>query len=488
MHVRRGPSSSADWLFMEHVTITPRDPFRFSSVIGDARTDLFAVAAAQEAVDRLRGRSVINVNSTAAGGGVAEMLHVLLGLIRGVGVDARWFVIDGNPEFFEVTKRLHNHLYGAAGDGGDLGENEHQIYEDALWPEKDPLASHARDGDIVVLHDPQTAGLAEHAKRLGCNVVWRCHVGIDEQNDFSRIGWEFLRPYLEPFVDHYVFTDRKFAPDWVRADQLSVIWPSIDPFAPKNQDLDDATVEAILTYVGLIDGEPGDTVFERTDGSPGRVERMCDVVRTGPPPTADVPLVVQISRWDTMKDMAGVMQAFAEYVDSGRTAQLVLAGPVVSAVADDPEGAGVLQDCWNQWRRMPHTVRSRVQLVCLPMHDLEENAVIVNALQRHAHVVAQKSLAEGFGLTAAEAMLKGTPVIASAVGGLVDQVIDGESGLLVQDPTDLEAFGEAVCRILDDDDFRRRLGEGARARAIETHLGDTHLLRWLDVVRALSDD
>jgi trehalose synthase len=166
----------------------------------------------------------------------------------------------------------------------------------------------------------------------------------------------------------------------------------------------------------------------------------------------------------------------------------VLAGPVVSAVADDPEGGQVLQDCWNQWRRLPHAVRARVQLVCLPMHDLEENAVIVNALQRHARVVAQKSLAEGFGLTAAEAMLKGTPVVASAVGGLVDQVIDGESGLLVQDPTDLEEFGTAVCRILDDDEFRRRLGAGARARAIATHLGDTHLLRWLDVVRTLYDD
>jgi trehalose synthase len=473
---------------MDDVTITPRDPFRFASVIGETRTDLLAVEAAQEALERLRGRSVININSTAAGGGVAEMLHVLLGYIRGVGVDARWMVIDGNPEFFTVTKRLHNHLYGAAGDGGELGAAEHRIYDDALLAEKDALAAHARAGDIVVLHDPQVAGLAEAAAQLGCKVVWRCHVGIDEQNDLSRIGWEFLRPYLEPFVDHYVFSDRRFAPEWVAPDDLSVIWPSIDPFAPKNQHLDDATVEAILTHVGLIAGTPGETVFERADGSPGRVELMCDVVRTGPPPGPDVPLVAQISRWDAMKDMGGVMQAFAEYVDSGRTAQLVLAGPVVSAVADDPEGGQVLQDCWNQWRQLPHAVRSRVQLVCLPMHDLEENAVIVNALQRHAHVVAQKSLAEGFGLTAAEAMLKGTPVVASAVGGLVDQVIDGESGLLVQDPTDLEAFGAAVCRILDDDEFRRQLGEGARQRAIETHLGDTHLRKWLDVVRALHAD
>ncbi len=470
---------------METVSIVPRDPFRFSSVIGDDRTDQFAVAAAGEALERLHGRSVINVNSTAAGGGVAEMLHVLLGLIRGVGVDARWVVIGGNPEFFDVTKRLHNHLYGTAGDGGSLGEAEHEIYESTLQPERDELSAHARPDDVIVLHDPQTAGLAEHAHRLGCKVVWRCHVGIDEQNERSLVGWEFLRRYLEPFVDHYVFTDRRFAPDWVDQDRLSVIWPSIDPFSPKNQELDDATVEAILTHVGLIDGTRGDTLFERTDGSPGRVELMCDVVRTGPPPTPDVPLVVQVSRWDSMKDMGGVMQAFADHVDGGRNAELILAGPVVSAVADDPEGGQVLEDCWNQWRHLPHAVRSRVTLACLPMHDLEENAVIVNALQRHAHIVAQKSLAEGFGLTAAEAMLKGTPVIASAVGGLVDQVIDGESGLLVHDPTDLAEFGAAVCRILDDDDVRRRLGEGARARAIETHLGDTHLLRWLDVIRAV---
>lgn len=473
---------------MEHVTITPRDPFRFASVIGEERTELLAVDAATEAIDRLRGRSVINVSSTAAGGGVAEMLHVLLGLIRGAGVDARWFVIDGSAEFFEITKRLHNHLYGAVGDGGELGEAEHEIYEDTLQPERDALAAHARTGDVVVLHDPQVAGLAACARQLGCKVVWRCHVGIDQPNDCSRIGWEFLRRYLEPSVDHFVFSDRRFAPDWVEADRLSVIWPSIDPFAPKNQHLDDVKVEAILTHVGLIDGTPGDTGFERTDGSPGRVELMCDVVRTGPSPGPDVPLVVQVSRWDSLKDMGGVMQAFADHVDSGRTAQLVLAGPSVSAVADDPEGAEVLRDCFDQWRQLPHAVRARVQLVCLPMHDLDENAVIVNALQRHAHVVVQKSLAEGFGLTAAEAMLKGTPVVASAVGGLVDQVIDGQSGLLVQDPTDLEEFGTAVCRLLDEDDLRQRLGEAARARAIETHLGDTHLRRWLDVVRCLDLD
>ena len=165
----------------------------------------------------------------------------------------------------------------------------------------------------------------------------------------------------------------------------------------------------------------------------------------------------------------------------------MLAGPVVSAVADDPEGGEVLQDCWRQWRELTHAVRARVQLVCLPMHDLDENAAIVNTLQRHAAVVGQKSLAEGFGLTVAEAMFKGTPVVASAVGGIVDQVTDGVTGRLIADPTDLETFGRAVCELLDDSRYAHRLGDAGRRRVIEAHLGDTHLERWLEVVDAVLD-
>ncbi len=473
---------------METVQVRTRNPQSFEHVVGVERADDLTLVVGAEALERLRGRAVVNINSTAAGGGVAEMLHVLLGYVRGVGIDTSWLVIGGEPEFFDITKRIHNHLYGTAGDGGPLGPHEHEVYEATLVPERDALASYVRPGDIVIIHDPQPAGLAEHAKRLGCHVVWRCHVGIEEQNDASREGWEFLRPYLEPFVDHYVFTDRQFLPDWVPEDRYTTIWPSIDPFSPKNQDMSPETVEAILTRVGLIAGREGDTTFLHTDGSPGRVERMCDIVRTGPPTAPDTPMVVQVSRWDVMKDMVGVMDAFATYVDSGRDAELVLAGPVVSAVADDPEGALVLQECWNHWRGLPHAIRRRVQLVCLPMHDLEENAAIVNALQRHATIVTQKSIAEGFGLTVAEAMLKGTAVVASAVGGIVDQVIDGETGRLIADPTDLEEFGSAICELLDDDDLRRHLGAGGRARALETHLGDTHLERWLQVINSVLAD
>lgn len=416
------------------------------------------------------------------------MLHVLLGYVRGVRLDVRWFVIDGDAPFFAITKRIHNHLYGTAGDGGPLGSAEHDVYRSICETNSHELAASVRPGDVVILHDPQTAGLAERLASIGCHVVWRCHVGIDRPNEHSTAGWEFLRPYLEPFVDHYVFTDARFPPDWVPEKRCSIIWPSIDPFSPKNQALPDATVEAILTHVGIIAGRTGDTSFERLDGSPARVESYCDLIRTGPAPSPGTPLIVQISRWDRMKDMAGVMSAFAAHVDSGRDAELVLAGPVVTAVADDPEGGRVLQECWELWRQLPHAIRCRVQLVCLPMHDLEENAAIVNALQRHAAVVVQKSLAEGFGLTVAEAMLKGTPVVASAVGGIVNQVVDGETGRLIADPADLRSFGEAVCELLDDRESARRLGEAGRHRALESHLGDVHLQRWLQMIDVLLDD
>lgn len=458
---------------------------RLADSVGRDRADALAVTMAAAARARIGERAIINVNSTSAGGGVAEMLHVLLGYVRGARLDVRWLVIEGDAPFFALTKRLHNHLYGGVGDGGPLGPDEHEIYRRTAEVNGHELAVSARAGDIVILHDPQTAGLAERLKSIGCHVVWRCHVGIDERNEHSEVGWQFLRPYLEPFVDHYVFTDSRFAPEWVPGARCSIIWPSIDPFSPKNQELGDEAVEAILTHVGIIAGRTGDTSFERLDGSPARVESYCDIVRTGPPPAPDTPLIVQISRWDRMKDMSGVMSAFASHLDSGRDIQLVLAGPVVTAVADDPEGAEILRECWQQWRDLPHAIRSRVQLVCLPMHDLDENGAIVNALQRHATIVSQKSLAEGFGLTVAEAMLKGTPVIATAVGGIVHQVADGETGRLIDDTTDLASFGQAVCELLEDRELAGRLGDAGRRRALEAHLGDVHLGRWLGVIEAL---
>jgi trehalose synthase len=252
---------------------------------------------------------------------------------------------------------------------------------------------------------------------------------------------------------------------------------SIDPFSAKNEPMSHRNVRLALGYVGLLDGdgEPPIVPFARRDGSPGRMNRHVDVVQSGPAAPADAPEVIQVSRWDWMKDMAGVMGGFAKHVDPALGAHLILAGPAVTGVADDPEAAQVYDDCVQRWRRLPHATRGRVHLACVPMSDPDEAAAIVNALQRHATVVVQKSLAEGFGLTVAEAMWKSKAIVASAVGGIKDQVTDGEHGRLIEDPHDLAAFGAAVDRLLREPAEAARLGTNARVRALEEFLGDRHL-------------
>jgi len=216
-----------------------------------------------------------------------------------------------------------------------------------------------------------------------------------------------------------------------------------------------------------------------------RVIRPAEVIREGSAPRADLPLVVQVSRWDRMKDMRGVLEAFVEHVPG--PAHLVLAGPAVAGVTDDPEGAEVWAETAAAWAAAPAEPRSRVHLAAIPMIDPIENALVVNALQQHARVVTQKSLAEGFGLTVAEAMWKSRPVVASAVGGIVDQILDTETGLLVADPYDLAGFGASVSRLLDDPVEAERLGRNARAYVAERFLADRHLLQYAALVGRLLD-
>ncbi len=417
------------------------------------------------------------------------MLRALLPWVRGAGIDTRWVVVAGENDFFEVTKRVHNHIYGFIGDGGPLGDAERAVYDRTSADNAQELRALVRPGDIVVLHDPQTAGLVESMKAAGATVVWRCHIGRDVPNGLSEQGWAFLRPYLDA-VDRVVVTRSCFAPEWLGRDLVTVIPPSLDPFSPKNQAMSDDMVRRILVDTGLVQGLPGPEpvpAFVRADGSPGRVDRHADIVQCGPPVDIDVPLVVQISRWDHTKDMAGVMRAFADTVALSTPAHLMLVGPSVAGVADDPEGGGVLLECLEQWQLLPHAARSRVHLACLPMSDIDENAAIVNAIQRHAAVVVQKSLAEGFGLTVAEAMWKGRPVVASAVGGIQDQIVDGESGVLLSDPRDLPTFGAVVRELLEDKPLADRMGKAAGERATELFLGDTHLERWADLLLAVLD-
>ena len=201
---------------------------------------------------------------------------------------------------------------------------------------------------------------------------------------------------------------------------------------------------------------------------------------------AEARLVLQVSRWDRLKDMAGVLTGFTDALaDLPADVHLVLAGPDVTSVSDDPEGGQVLATCRELWAGLDRSRRQRVHLVLLPMDDVDENAHLVNALQRRADVVVQKSLVEGFGLTVAEAMWKGRPVVASRVGGIQDQVTDGRDGLLLDDPRDLVTFGDTLARLLHDPHLSARLGATAHERVYEDFLGDRHLEKWVALFEGL---
>jgi trehalose synthase len=307
-------------------------------------------------------------------------------------------------------------------------------------------------------------------------------------NDLSRSGWDFLRRDLEQ-ANGFVFTRRTYAPAFLPSSQVWVIPPSIDPFSPKNQYLEPETVKAILARAGILSttsAENSGTVdpsYTRRDGSPGLVGQPATVVADELPRASD-PLVVQVSRWDRLKDMAGVMRGFAEHVAPFGPGRLVLAGPSVESVLDDPEGGVIFAECLAQWERLAPPLRSRTVLATLPMADADQNAAIVNALQRHARIIVQKSLAEGFGLTVAEGMWKARPVIGSATGGITDQIAPG-TGVLLADPMDLAEFGGAVLRLQDDPELARRLGAAAHDHVRENFVGDVHLLRYADLFTTL---
>jgi trehalose synthase len=396
-------------------------------------------------------------------------------------------VIQGNDPFFALTKRIHNNLHSAPGDGGPLGDAEREIYESALAPNIEEFCELVKPQDVVIIHDPQPAGLIPPLKeRIGVSVIWRCHVGIDTPSELSRRAWNFLRPYVEP-ADAYVFSRKAFVWEGLDDDKIELIAPVIDAFSPKNQDLDAATVGGILRVAGLNDdGAEGQPVFQREDGTPARVERRAEVFeeRMLRP---DDPMVLQVSRWDRLKDPLGVIKGFVDHVAPSTDAHLVYAGPAVEAVADDPEGVEVLQEARDYYDSLAPEARERVHLACLPMDELDENAAIVNALQRRANVVVQKSIAEGFGLTVAEAMWKARPVVASRIGGIQDQIVDGVSGILLDDPADLAAYGAAVRELLEDPQRAEQMGREAMERVRDEFLAMRSLLQYFALIQRLTE-
>ena len=380
-----------------------------------------AVERIQRKADALKGLHVAHVNSTYYGGGVAELLDSLTLLMNGVGIKAGWRVIQGAPDFFGITKKMHNAL-----QGGDLHmtDMKTEIYEGIIH--ENAIRNHLDHHDMVVVHDPQPLPLITHYQRKG-PWIWRCH--IDLSNPHQEL-WNYLSNYIELYNAVIVSI-----PDYQRElDTPQVFFmPAIDPFSIKNKEMDEAEIDERLDHYGIPD---------------------------------DLPLVVQISRFDRWKDPLGVIQAFKQAREAyGFDATLVLLGNVAT---DDPEGEEVYESLLSE-RDERIVILSR------------EDTSLVNALQRRAAVVLQKSLSEGFGLTVTEAMWKGQPVIGGDVGGIRYQIEDGENGFLVDS---VDEAAHRIGQLVQDPDMRQRMGQQARESVRDQFLMTRLLEQYLDLFSA----
>lgn len=372
----------------------------------------------------VRGKNVKMVNSTAVGGGVAEMLNRLVPLLDELEVHTRWEVITGGNDFFEVTKSFHNALHGA----------EYSLTQAA----KDVFLQHNElnrqrmtfDEDVVVIHDPQPAGLIASKKDHNARWIWRCHIDLSNPNPDV---WAFLKPFVEQY-DATIFSSPSFARRLPVPQYL--FYPCIDPLSEKNKELEQDYIQGVCDNFGI------------------------DCSR---------PVVTQISRFDRLKDPLGVVQAYKmakRYVDF----QLVLAG---GGAADDPEGNAVLQEVKDVVGDDPDVI-----ILNLPPWS----ALEINAIQRASTLVVQKSLREGFGLTVTEALWKGKPTIASAVGGIPTQIIDRLTGVLVHS---VEGCAYQIRYLLTHPEFAQQLGRNGREHVKENFLMTTNVRRWLLLFRIL---
>jgi len=466
------------------VSLGPQPISRYAQILGDEFGRVEAVA--EEAADHLAGRVVWNVNSTALGGGVAEMIRAYLPYVLDGGIDARWLVLQEDPAFFVLTKRIHNNLHGKPGDEGPLGKREQRYYSDALAESERALTGLISAGDVVILHDPQTAGLVPAIKEHGATVIWRCHVGTDEENHLTRRAEDFLAGFVQT-ADASVFSRAEYVFDELPDGHSTVIPPGIDAFTSKNEEVEPKLRDAVNVCIGLARGDRGQApVFRRSDGGRGEIRASAQVIHEAPL-NDETPLIAQVSRWDRLKDHAGVLEMFARHLENPE-AHLALVGPDCTSVDDDPEGSRVFAEVLAAYMELPKGIRSRVHIVSLPQQNLEESAFMVNAIQRRADVIVQKSIAEGFGLTVTEGMWKSRPLVASRVGGIQDQIENGRSGTLIEDPADLESFAEAVDELLVDEDRVSSFGEAGHERIRSGFLAVQRLTDHYGLIASVATD
>lgn len=374
--------------------------------------------------EQVRGRTFLHVNSTRQGGGVAEILYRLVPMLNDLGIKAGWEVIAGSPEFFQVTKAFHNALQG----------EEQVITEEMLDQYRAVTAENAGKiplgADLVLIHDPQPAALVEH-RPVGGKWAWRCHIDIARP---QRRVWNFLRRYVVQY-DAAIFSLPKFAQRLPIPQFL--IYPSIDPLSDKNRELAEGEAEGILSRLQV---------------------------------PQDKPILLQVSRFDRFKDPVGVINAY-RLVKRRTDCRLILAG---GGAADDPEGKTVLAEVREAAGRDPD-----IQVLELaPDAHLE-----INALQRAATIVLQKSTKEGFGLTVAEAMWKAKPVIGGAVGGITVQILYDTTGYTVNS---VEGAAFRVRQLLNNPDQRARLGRVAREYVRRNFLITRHLGDYLTLLKLLT--
>lgn len=420
---------------------------------------------------RLGDRAVWHISSTAVGGGIAELLRTAVDYHAVSGIRCGWLVPEGNSDFFHLTKQLHHHLHGSAGPGLSLSPEAHDLYTQVTTAQARATLHHLSPGDLVVLHDPQTLGMAPILVRAGMRVAWRSHIGTTTCSPLVQAAWDFLAPFLA-WPLRCVFSSPSYVPAQVGHTQARVIYPTIDPDSPKCRSMPETEVHDLLSGLGLQCLRP-----ERSRAAEPAVDdylrHRTRVLHDEPlPPQASV--VLQLARWDPLKDMLGVLEGFVHHIAPVNSAHLILAGPDPDDIPDDPENAAVFAEIHHRYSALPVSVRRRIHLVVLGLanttQDLQANAVLVNALQRRASVICQKSLHEGFGLAVTEAMWKHRPVVASAVGGICEQLTPDVHGLLLEDPTDLAAFGNAVTTVLTNEAVRQRMTQAAYARCTEMFL------------------
>lgn len=385
----------------------------YGEIVGmDTLEELYLLA------EPLRGKSALHINSTAVGGGVAEILSRMVPLFNELGISTRWEVIKGGEAFYAVTKKFHNALHG---DPQEISPKDYQIYEDTL---DQNLADLNLDSDFVFIHDLQPAALVKKRKELKNHWVWRCHIDLSQPDANA---WGFLKPYVEQY-DACIFSAPSFSQRLPIPEAL--ISPSIDPLSDKNRELTPEEVSAILDRLQI---------------------------------PRDLPLITQVSRFDRLKDPLGVIEVFQRIKPYARARLLLVGG----TAEDDPEGASVFQEVKARAAKDPEIIA----LALPPTSHLE-----INAIQRASTVILQKSIREGFGLTVSEALWKSKPVIASAVGGIPLQITHKYSGLLTHS---IEGTAHALKQLLSEPAYAKRLGENGRWHVLQNFLLTRHLRDYL---------